>query len=254
MIQKSDWQKVKETYQKEGSFTRTAKMLGFPRRQVRKCLIDQGIPIVATKDKYTLDETAFDEINNELAAYWLGFIYAEGCVYDTALRIDLHARDTTHLEKIKPFLKTERPLLPSTRKNGTPKILFTTRSKHMSARLRQLGILPYRPNAALCISQIPQEHNKHFIRGYMDGDGSIRKEKPGIRFIGQPDILQWIIDTCAKDVGTNPDISLYAVKKTEKVKTTEFFRKEDVKRMLEYLYGKATVWLERKRDKTKLWK
>lgn len=256
MIPKSEWQRIKETYEKEGSFTRTAKIVGFPRRQVRQCLIEQGIEIVATKDKYTLDERAFDTVDNELASYWLGFIYAEGCVYDTALRINLHRRDMEHLEKIKSFLKTERPLLLYIRKdeNNTPKALFSARNKHMSARLRQLGILPHRPNVLLCVSQIAQGMNRHFIRGYMDGDGSIRKRQPGIRFIGATDILQWIIDTCAKEIGTNPKISLYEYKHTNKVKSMEFFRQQDVKRMLEYLYDNATVWLERKRKKTELWK
>jgi len=51
--------------------------------------------------KYTLNEEFFDELN-EKSVYWLGFLYADGCVRkrkSSELRLKLKKEDKSHIEK-----------------------------------------------------------------------------------------------------------------------------------------------------------
>lgn len=64
--------------------------------------------------KYTNDSYVFDKIDTEEKAYWLGFLYADGCIIDTynnlKLSLALSIKDIEHLRKFQRFLKTNNPI------------------------------------------------------------------------------------------------------------------------------------------------
>ena len=55
--------------------------------------------------KYTLNEKYFKFIDNESKAYWLGFLMADGNIYNNVIRITLAVVDFNHLVKFKSDLK-----------------------------------------------------------------------------------------------------------------------------------------------------
>lgn len=222
--------------------------------RARKILVEQGVVIRKPKrTMYHVDARTFDTINSELSAYWLGFIYADGCVSkQDALRICIHRKDKQHLEKIKPFLKTKRPLLDVSRE-GQPQVLFKVVEHHMAKRLRELGILVDRPSFDLAINSVPRELMHHFIRGYFDGDGSTRKKRVTIRFCGQRDLLEWMKEYFKRELGAECGRKIQAYNHTDKICLLEF-SPCDSRMIRDYMYGDATVWLERKRQIAESWK
>lgn len=70
---------------------------------------------MAGKRLYSLDENYFNSIDSEDKAYWLGFIFADGCIsvsegIERIFSIRLSVRDIMHLEKFKVYIKTNKPI------------------------------------------------------------------------------------------------------------------------------------------------
>lgn len=124
--------------------------------------------------KYTVNEQLFDTIDTEEKAYWLGFIASDGYVTDNDyIGIRLSIVDYAHLEK---FCSWFAPgLTPSIHKNGTGKDVTSVRirSEYAVRSLTSYGIVPRKTYEILRLPNIQPELMRHFIRGYVDGDGSI---------------------------------------------------------------------------------
>lgn len=78
----------------------------------KEFLEDLNIPIkVYHNRKYFFDENIFEEIDTEEKAYWLGFLYADGSIYDTTCcEFAQSASSVDHLRKFKSFIGAEYPL------------------------------------------------------------------------------------------------------------------------------------------------
>lgn len=127
------------------------------------------------------DNTVFDSIDTEEKAYWLGFLYADGSVSSNTntVELSLKGEDFNHLVKFKNFLKSSAEVKLSTIKLKEKSFLrcrFLVTDKHFHNRLIQLGCIPRKslvlkfPNEEI-FSSISLVYA--FIRGYLDGDGSI---------------------------------------------------------------------------------
>lgn len=56
--------------------------------------------------KYHVNINKFSKISSEESAYWLGFLYADGCMSeDSRIGVMLKSSDKHHLEKLKDFLE-----------------------------------------------------------------------------------------------------------------------------------------------------
>lgn len=85
------------------------------------------------------------------------------------------------------------------------------------------------------------ELNNHFIRGYFDGDGSIRKGKWEAKITSGSEIFVGRL----YEHFTHLDIYCKIRPKGNAFDIC-FERKDSVKKLLEYLYGDATIYLDRK--------
>lgn len=159
--------------------------------------------IMVTKRKYLLDETSFETINKH-NAYWLGFIAADGCVQATGddpepkvLSFNLNIRDKNHLEKFKNFIKSNAIIKEqhgSGYGEGTMMAHLEINSKKLVQDLEKYGIYRAKSNI-LKPPNIPKEYYKDWIRGYLDGDGSISILEAGraqISFEGTKEVLTFI--------------------------------------------------------------
>ena len=110
--------------------------------------------------KQNINSNIFNTIDTEEKAYWLGFLYADGNVLDNnTISLELSTVDKEHLIKFNSFLNT-------TIKNS----------------LVNLGCIP-RKSLVLRFpkdKQVPKRLKRHFVRGYIDGDGSIYKSNNNI--------------------------------------------------------------------------
>jgi hypothetical protein len=109
------------------------------------------------------------------AAYWLGFIMADGSFSGNRLGIGLHPKDSTHLESFKSWAEITSPILLHDQGRY---VKISIMDSTNVPKLRELyDIQPrktYNPPKKLPF-QSP-ELNKSFLVGLIDGDGYITRQ------------------------------------------------------------------------------
>lgn len=69
-----------------------------------------------TCNRYSVNQEFFKDIDTEEKAYWLGFLYADGCIYKGAsknsyrMQINIQASDSDVLEKFKNSIQANNPI------------------------------------------------------------------------------------------------------------------------------------------------
>lgn len=116
---------------------------------------------------YPMDERAFAQLTND-SAYWLGFLMADGCVYDGRLSLTLQKGDQGHLVKLRTFLKG--PSLPI-RSFGDNAVSLQVNSRQLCADLALWGVLPRKSLTAQASGFV--EAHPAFWLGMIDGDGTV---------------------------------------------------------------------------------
>ena len=206
------------------------------------------------------DETFFDVIDTEEKAYWLGFIYADGCVSHRentdVFEIKLSETDKTHLEKLKLSLQSEHCIGTYTSTSGynidKTYCSISIVNQHLVDALIKSGVT-YQKTHNLkfpTTTQVPNGLIRHFIRGYFDGDGSVyctqSDNKGCISFTGTENMLNGILNEIKTMISTN--VSLYKYKDKDiydlKIGGNNYF-----KQCYEFLYNDATIFLDRKKNK-----
>ena len=122
------------------------------------------------------NEDYFEVIDTPEKAYFLGFIFADGCLIDNPkeyrykLNIKIHNKDEDILKKFISLLDSEVEIWRSNHREIS-EIGFS--SKKMINDLKKIGL---HPNKTYTISypKIDENLERHFLRGYFDGDGCIR--------------------------------------------------------------------------------
>lgn len=200
-------QEYLNTPENERSLTQLSKKYNVSRKTITKFLVNNGVKIVNYQNRCRIDETVFDIIDTDEKAYWLGFLYADGCVVASEKRLELNlaAKDEDHMLKFKNFLKSVSPIRKNicTNNKGTFEMCrFGVRNVHVFEQLVNKGCIP---NKTLllkfpktCI--FAEDKLKFaFIRGYFDGDGTIGLYKLingcrhfNVRFAGMPDFLKGV--------------------------------------------------------------
>lgn len=155
------------------------------------------------KIKLYFDNTVFDSIDNEEKAYWLGFLYADGFVngkYNNSVELSLKADDYEHLEKFNTFLKNKHKIKISKSSKGFTRCRCVITDKHFHDRLIELGCIPNKstnltfPDLSI-FSDTSLVYD--FIRGYVDGDGSItntfKENRLRLEILGTKEFLEGII-------------------------------------------------------------
>lgn len=141
------------------------------------------------KKRFPRNSDIFACIDTKEKAYWLGFLYADGCVLGSTntLRISLKTADEEHLIKFKNFIEAKNTEIKRNDKKDkkTGKIYpisyFQISDKKIVSDLIKNGCLPsktYSLDFSFPSENIlPKELQYHFLRGIIDGDGSIYEDK-----------------------------------------------------------------------------
>lgn len=148
--------------------------------------------MVAVHERY------FDGDLDEQAAYWLGFIFADGCVrwIDAqghgrwVLRINLQTGDVEHLRKLYTVLGGAVAVTSRCAR-------FTAHSRYLCARLGSLGVVPRKSSAPCEPPVLEGAALRGFLRGLFDGDGCLHVSKRGYlqaAFTGHPALVRWFVD------------------------------------------------------------
>lgn len=258
---------VKEFY-KGFEFKTISETLQVSIRAIARTLKDVGVN-TKRRNRYSLDEEYFSIINTEAKAYILGLIYADGFVGDEKFNniiIGLTKTDRLLLEKIAQEIKFTGTIRDEEKSGGfegsKPKSILNFSSKRMAEDLRSLGLYPRKSLTMETLPHLPEELIRHFIRGYFDGDGSIGTyvstsyhrmkngnlkvygySSPKCSMIGTPRFL----DEIKSHLPGNFVVDKYC--KTKELQYIVCVSKKDIPLVFDYLYGEATLYLDRKFDK-----
>jgi hypothetical protein len=203
---------------------------------------------------YFSDFNFFDEINTEAKAYILGFIYADGCLHRNSLSISLALKDIEILERIKLEMRSERVITKMHNSgfgDGSLACNLTITSSVLREGLIKQGITE-RKTETCNFPEIPEAYLRHFIRGYVDGDGSFGLyHSKGVDRYNLSICASPLFATRLSEVFsglTTAKGGLYKRHKDSKsnVVTLRYSGKTTVCVLLDYMYAGATIYLSRK--------
>lgn len=194
-----------------------------------------------TRENIRIDHNFFTNIDNEIKAYWLGFIMADGCVFGgKRLDIGLHERDREHVALFCDHIKYIGNII-----KYDDRAVISCYSKKICQDLIKLGCTP-RKSLTLKFPSIREDLIRHCIRGYIDGDGCYYFNKKAkshtIHIVGTKDFLLGI----QNHLNINKKMS-----NPTRAYRLDIGGNNQVKKVINYLYKDSTVYLKRKYDKIK---
>jgi intein-encoded DNA endonuclease-like protein len=191
--------KIIQLYLEGKSTTTIGKELKYGEKSVKKILIKNKVALRNKTGLKKCNENYFENLDTPNKAYFLGFIYADGCILDHKHRqeqlvINLQSQDKYILDAFSKELEFEGSLhfYEGSKIAKTPyKDRFIKRgdlyrltisSDKLCKDLRNWGVTPRKSLTCKFPHNIPNELIPHFIRGIFDGDGYISKRNNEDRF------------------------------------------------------------------------
>lgn len=249
-IYKEKYEKAKIEYLKgDKSITSICKEFKMDRGTFSKNLKKDGVEVINKQNICAFNENFFETINTEGKAYWLGFFYADGYVSKNSNQVELSLKsdDIEHLKKLVNSLNftKEKHLI-----QDNIRCRFLVNNKKFKENLVKQGCVPQKS----LILTFPLEHQvpkyliKHFVRGYIDGDGSVmiglnhKKErvKPRLSVLGTKDFLISLANAMNWKINKiSPIGNVYSIE----------WGGQYVFNYIESLYKDANIYLDRKYEK-----
>lgn len=221
-----------------------------------------------------VDENYFENIDNEEKAYFLGLIYADGNVTGNIFQIVLSEEDSNVLEILKLRIKPNSTLTYLDRKNPKWKNCkkFSIWNKKIVSDLLKWGVVERKTYKELHIPIIEKNLIRHFIRGFLDGDGFISiNESNHIKKDGYTNytvrkvvgltnsskvLLNEISIFMENELGVSPG-KIYNTNGTGSTVPSYsmwFFRNKDVLKIIDFLYKDSHIYMDRKYKKSEICK
>ncbi len=208
--------------------------------------------------KFFADETWFDDINSEQKAYFLGLLFSDGNVKKDGKRVSigLIEQDKEILSKFSNLIygKDKLNYIIKKEENHNNCYEFCILSQKINKRLTELGCTP---NKSLTL-QFPEwltnkELQRHFLRGYFDGDGCLKfyKNQSTWQITSTNDFCKAILEIL-KEQNINSFIyenKEYLERGNNITKTLQTGGNRQVLRLCNWLYKDATVFFQRKYNK-----
>ena len=193
---------------------------------------------------YSVNENSFSDLDDRETCYWLGVMYTDGYIskagpYTNTFGISVQASDAEWLEKLKKYLNYSGELHyykvgRTGYKPGSPYVRLQVGNNNIVENLEKAGVIEHKTKK---ISSIPKiKYIDDFIRGVIDGDGSLRKTSPNLRICGNKLFLEEIGKYLGLPYKIYPDKSIYDL--CYGVNESRILEKR--------LYENAPVYLERK--------
>ena len=213
--------------------------------------------------KYNYNKDYFSIIDTADKAYWLGFLYADGCITrffkneklrSMSLELTLCKEDKNHLNKFLRCLDSNIPIKEKHIKlNNNDYLAYKVviNCTKMCYDLIKLGCTPQKtfslafPNN----DQVPEKYIKDFIRGYFDGDGCIHIRNNGgieLNITGLENMI-----SCINDYLISKKILrvLPKIYKKGNVYEVFYYGVDSIKEILDHIYNNSNMYLDRKYKK-----
>jgi len=252
LLSKSQEQSICEQYSQNHSTTTIAKKFDIRHKRVLMILRRHNIPvrtISESKYKYSCKDNAFKNIDSEESAYFLGLLFADGCIGAKKKNVIINLKHTDEeiILKFKSFLSASHPLSYSAKKGYEPAARLSIVSPIMVKDLEKHGCHE-RKSATIRWPEIDNSFIWHFIRGYNDGDGCIHISKTGA---GVVSIISNVVflESLKQFLAKNGVVSHLHSKSNPIYGELRITGKNNLRAFLTKLYDNSSVYLDRKRLK-----
>ena len=218
-----------------------------------------------------LDENYFDTIDTEEKAYVLGFLCADGCNYEKEgrVKIDLQIDDLAIIEKIQKclghdgnikFYEQPNKIFDGKEYPAKTQARLVINNRHLSEQLADKGCIAHKskyfkfPNE----NQLPEYLYNHFIRGYLDGNGSIvywidtprtGHKKFSVSITSTIDSAKFLQKYIGDNFNCKPDVRSRFKDRDNNNASVSLCGNRVIERFLNWIYKDSTIHLERKHNK-----
>jgi len=226
-------------------------------KTVYKALSENDIKVRPFGNSYIVrNDHFFDTIDTESKAYWYGFIAADGCILQDrrTLVILLAHKDKKHLAVFRDTISATHPVMDV--KSHSFYARIRVHNPPLIGGLIKNGLCPNKTHKLRWPIHFQSNMLNHFIRGYVDGDGGFyvtpnkHRKAPNISF--NVTSFEGFIESLQNHLMQICNLSKTKFsrrRKGIKSPTLRYCGRLQVKRIFDYLYKDATIWLPRKREK-----
>ena len=207
----------------------------------------------ATLKNHNLKYDFFSELNTEEKAYFLGLLFTDGSIRNNNIRLQLKKSDEYMVKRFRDAMSSD-VILQEDKRKGKECIGVEIRNPQAVKDLEKYGIIPNKTYSLdnIHIDLIPEKLRPHYIRGLIDGDGSIYFEKVQTGNSIQPVItFTAYSEDCVKSFQNFIDNEVLHIKEHNKIQKYNAYCCKwkgvcKVSKIFHYLYDNATIYLIRK--------
>lgn len=239
------------------SLSKIEKTFIIDRHKLSRLLKEDGVVIPINNKIFSYNDQFFKKIDTEEKAYWLGFLYADGYIANDGkkhiIELCLAEKDMSHVQKFQKLMCHLKPI--ALKKSVLNDKLFLSYRYSVTDIniVNDIIALGCTPNKSLTVKypDITQDLNRHFIRGYFDGDGSITYSGDKILLSlcsGSIEFLNSIQNIYINEIEDYTEVKILFDKRSN-VKTLSKGGLEAPLALLDYLYKDCLVYLDRKYQK-----
>jgi hypothetical protein len=176
-------EELKTNYEKVITIRKLARLYHTNEASISLILKENGIKIGNYKHrksnrKHILNEDFFHDLSSPQAAYWFGFLLADGYLNKNGY-IGLDIKDFEHLEKLKSIIGPTLPIYKRVVKNSKRNLKWNDSViyyMHISSvklveAIKLIGMTERKSQREIFPTQINDDMLNIFCRGYFDGDG-----------------------------------------------------------------------------------
>lgn len=199
-----------------------------------------------------IHEDYFNVIDTQNKAYILGLIYADGCIQfpkkgNPVLSLTLKSKDKYLLESITNELGKNITIYYN-KKHDTN--TFQICRPTLVNDLVNLGVTANKSvNGGLKLPPIQSDYIPHFIRGFMDGDGTVSK-KGHVCFYSTSYKLLEEFKSIFISLGCSRKVNIHEVKNVKiPYYHLHYAYKDSKNKLYPYLYKDAELYMKRKRER-----
>ena len=215
-----------------------AKVLNVTRRSVENYSNKTGLKPKSGKKAPKFNTTYFKKIDNEEKAYILGYITADGYIgsNERTLCFNINKQDIDFIKKFDKAINANSNIC----KSSTPNCIKVNYcSKEIVNDLSKYGIVRNKTKT-VNIPNLDEHLIRHFLRGYIDGDGCVSKRTVTIT-IGSEKMYSSLM----KILSEHSKGKIYSVKgKNNNYYTIQLCRRNSD--VIKWIYEDCKIYLDRK--------
>lgn len=236
---------IKENYFKESNLD-LAKKLNLSEDWIRVLAKREGLPKKGSGWKYNPYIENLDKNSPEFY-YFLGWMAADGSISKNFQQVSLKITDKEILDKFMIIFPTAK-LYYNPKEVGKDMHHLCICSTTLALYLKDLGITP---NKSKTLNVLDDLWNNHFVRGFFEGDGHVRKTFPHNKykrysagFVGASEKFMFKLQTYLEKNGISCKL----------IQEKNYFRlriegKDNLKNFYNHIYNNCENWyLERKKQ------